>query len=409
MSPNLLEYAVALERILALPFDPGTGTIPLLQSTARILAGPVAAPWPLPRFDNSAMDGFAVRASDLESASGASPRALRIAGESAAGRPFEGIVPSPTAIRISTGAPVPDGVDAVVPVEQVRVERVTAYFAAPAKAGQFIRHRGADVREGQELFGAGTLITPEVLSFLAFYNLPSVTVFRRPRVGILTSGDEIVLHGAPLAAGQIVGSSVYYLEKALERCHCEARLFGVAPDDEALYRQRFAEALEWSEILVTTAGVSVGEHDVVGRVIESLGGEVLFWRVAVRPGKPMIVARFGGKIHFGFPGNPVSTCCNTEIFLKPFLRRAFRMEPAVRPRERMRLAAPCPRDRQRLFFVHGISAIENGDRVVRPLLNQNSGNILNPALANCLIVVEPGPDGINEGIGVEVIALRTGL
>ncbi len=195
----------------------------------------------------------------------------------------------------------------------------------------------------------------------------------------------------------------------LNACHCEARVFGIPRDEIDDYRQKFREALEWSDILVTTAGVSVGPHDLVGKVVAELAGQVHFHRVAVRPGKPMMVTTFGDKVHFGLPGNPVSTCANTEIFIKPFLRKTFGIEPVIAPMEKVALASDCQVDRRRLFFVYSELYIQDGERMIRPMDNQNSGNILNPALANALAVVEPGENTIPSGEKVDVLEIRRRL
>jgi molybdopterin molybdotransferase len=398
-------YEEALERILSLGFAPGVERLPLLEAGGRVLAGPVEAPWPLPRFDNSSMDGYAVRAADLERA----PAELRLVGESAAGRAFEGHVGHGETVRISTGARIPAGADAVVPVELTSEAGALVQFTRQTSAGKYIRRLGSDVAPGSPLFAAGTRITPAVLSLLAYYNISDVEVFRRPRVGILTSGDEILPYGQTPTGSHIIGSSIYYLERELTACGCEARLCGIASDAPESFRELFARTLEWSDVIVTTAGVSVGDHDIVGRVVKELGGEILFWRVSVRPGKPFLLARFGNKVHFGFPGNPVSTCCNTEIFLKPFLRKTFGMEPAVAPTVRRRLAVDCPRDKARLFFVYARTEWRDGEPLVVPLANQNSGNLLLPAMADCLVVIPPGETALPEGATVDILELREGL
>ena len=395
----MITYRQALDLILALPFDAGMEMCPLLDSVDRFLAEPVGAPWPMPRFDNSSMDGFAARAEDLHDATTDHPARLSIVGESAAGRAFAGEAAPRTAIRISTGAPVPPGYDAIIPIENARlVGERDVEFPAPAVAGRYIRRRASDVAEGQALFARGARVTPAVLAFLASFNIPAVRVARRPRVAILTGGDEIVAHGAPLGEGQIVGSSLYYLDAELRACGCEPRVFGIARDHLPDLRALFSEALAWGDILVTTAGVSVGPHDLMGRVVEELGGTTILHQVAIRPGKPMLVATYGAKVHFGFPGNPVSTCCNFEIFLKPFLRRAFGIEPTVRPTETRIAAGRFDADPRRLFFVY---TIIDGD-TARPLPNQNSANLLLPAMANALAIIKPG-DTVETGEAVEVL------
>lgn len=407
----MIPFKTALDTILSLPLEVGTEEVSLLEASGRILCDPPHAPWPLPRFDNSSMDGFAVSSADLRDASSSNPILLPIIGESAAGRSFSGSMPSGTALRISTGAPLPSKPDAVVPIEQVRVlDSGGVEFNQPARPEVYIRRRGSDIDEGSPLLPRGTIIASAQLAFLSSFNLSTVRVFRRPRVAILTSGEEIRLLGEKLKDDQIIGSSLYYLEEELARCHCEPRLFGVALDDAAAFRELFEEALAWCDFIVTTAGVSVGAHDVVGEVVESLNGHVHFWKVAVRPGKPMLLASYAGKHHFGFPGNPVSTCCNTEIFLKPFLRRAFGMDPVEHMEPIiMRLAADCPVDKQRLFFVYATTELRAGALYARPLPNQNSGNLANPARADALIMLKPADAPLKEGSEVQVIRIRDGL
>ncbi len=405
----MIDYGVALERILALAKPPTSERVPLLKAAGRILAESARAPWAMPRFDNSAMDGYAVRAGDLASASSTTPDFLAIAGESAAGHAYEHPLEPGETVRISTGARLPAGADAVVPFEAVRREDDWVVFTSPPAQRQNVRRHGSDVQHDAPLFPPGTPITPEVLSFLASFNLPTLNVYRPLRVGILTSGDEILAHGQSPIGSQIIGSSLYYLEQTLRDCACEPHLFGIAHDDPADFRKRFAEMLDWCDIAVTTAGVSVGEHDVVGRALEQLGATIHFWRVRVRPGKPMLLATINGTPHFGFPGNPVSTICNAEIFLKPFLRRCYGIEPAHAPTLRAHLAVDCPRDPDRLFFVYTRLVVEDGALFAHPYDNQNSANLLNPARSNALALAPPGPDPLEAGTEILVHPILRGL
>jgi len=349
------------------------------------------------------MDGFAVRAVDA----GGEP--LPIVGESAAGSAFGRPLPPGAAVRISTGAAMPAGADCVVPIEQARVEAGAVAFSGPVAPGQFIRWRGGDVAAGAVLLPRGTVLSPAKLAFLTMFGLQELQVFDPPKVAVLTSGDELRLLGQPLGADQIVASSLYYLQEELRRCGCAPRLLGIAPDDADTFTARLAEAVAWADIVVTTAGVSVGTHDVVGEAVRRLGGQVHFWKVAVRPGKPMLVASFGRVLHFGFPGNPVSTCCNTEIFLKPLLRQAFGIHPPILPTLRLPLAAPCPVDAQRLFFVYARLVLREGRLLADPLPNQNSGNLLLAAQGDALIVMPPGAGQRPAGEEVEVLRLGEGL
>ncbi|MBI1292587.1 molybdopterin molybdenumtransferase MoeA [bacterium] len=406
----MLPYQSALKVILELPFEAAVETLPLLSCHGRFLAEPPHAPFDQPRFDNSAMDGFAARARDLVGATAGTPVVLPVVGESAAGRAYVGTVPPASAIRISTGAPVPAELDAIVPVENAAVHGDRVSFSAPAKPGLYRRVQGSDIAEGSSLLQRGRRLDSAAIALLSSFNITHVTVYRRPRVGILTSGDEIKTLGESLGPDDIVGSSLYYLENELRQCGCEPRLFGVARDDAEDYARRFGEMLEWSDLLITTAGVSVGTHDVVGDVIGRFGGQVHFWKVAVRPGKPMLVASYGAKHHFGFPGNPVSTCCNTEIFLKPFLRKAFGHSTPITATRRMALGAECPRDAARLFFVYAKQEVDpEGRMTVVPLPNQNSGNLSLCASADALIISEPGSPPIPVGQEVPVHLIKEGL
>lgn len=368
------------------------------------MAAPFQAAFALPRFDQSAMDGYCVRASDFQ---GALPITLPVVGESAAGRPSADALAPGTAMGISTGAKLPAGADAIVPVEWTTPSadgaRVT--IAQQPTAGRFIRRQGEDVADGAWLFGPGKRLSPAALAFLAMYNVPEIEVFRRPRVAVFTSGDEIKAFGEALRETDIVGVNVYYLEHELRAFGCDVRFFGIAPDEPAAWRAMFEDALGWGDAVVTTAGVSMGEHDVVGGCIRDLGGRVRFWKANVRPGKPMLVAEVGGKPFFGLPGNPVSVCANTEIFLKPFLRQALAIQPIETPRRAMTLVSECPRDKARLFFVFARSAVRDGREIVEALAHQSSGNLANPASANALIVAEPGPDAIAAGETVSVLPI----
>lgn len=399
----MISYEEALDHILALPVSTKSESLGLRSAAYRFLAEDIHAPWPLPRFDNSAMDGFAFRAEDGQSAG----EKLIIVGESAAGRAFSGAIGPGEAIRIATGAPVPPDAGTILPREKGMEEAPGILTVRePEPAGLYFRRAGSDVNQGQLLFSAGDRINPAATMLLASYNFNEVQVFQRPKVAILTSGDEIKPLGSSLGESEIIGSSLYYLEQELAACGCEARLFGIAADEMESFAALFAEALRWADLVVTTAGVSVGERDLLHAVVERFEGQRIFWRVAVRPGKPMLLSQFGDKPHFGFPGNPVSTCCNTEIFLKPYLRKWFGWKECFEKPELRRAAKPIPRDRNRLFFVYSKLTSDDG---VTPLANQNSGNLHNPALADALAVIPPGEQIVQQGGIVDCLPLKSGL
>lgn len=405
----MLTYLEALTKILEMPFRRRIERISLLDGGGRVLSATVQAAGPSPRFDQSAMDGIAVRSADTFAAADASPSRLRIVGESAAGRPYVGVIGAAECVRINTGAAMPLTADAVVPIERVTVRDGYAEVTRKALPRDYVRVRGQDVREGGPLLERGTRLDPAALAFLSAFNIPSVDVFARPRVAVFTSGDELRAYGERLEDTSVVASSLYYLERELTACGCQPRIFGISPDDRDRWRDMFLAAHAWGDIVLTTAGVSVGEHDVVQSVVKEIGGDVLFWRVGVRPGKPMLCALVGGKPFFGLPGNAVSTCCNVEIFLKPFLRQAFNIHPFRLPTHSAMLANECPRDRERLFFVYAIESVEENRWMARPLPNQSSSNLGNPARANSLIVLEPGETSAPRGELVPVIPVRVGL
>jgi molybdopterin molybdotransferase len=400
----MVTYRQALDTILQLPLALRTERIPLLECVGRVLCEEISAPFALPRFDQSAMDGYAVRVADPQQ------RTFAVVGESAAGHPFPESLPRECAVRISTGALLPPGATHVVPREQVAEATDTSVtFQTLPEAGVYIRRRGEDVAEGTGLFPVGTRITPAMMAFLAMFNLPNVAVHGRPRVAILGSGDEVRLLGQALGPADIVASGLYYLAAEFEAMGCEASIMGVSPDKAGAFEALLRQALEWGDFVVSTAGVSVGDHDVVGAALTGVGAQVHFWKVAVRPGKPMLVATAAGKPFFGLPGNPVSTFCNTEIFLKPFLRQKFGTNPSEVPWEMLPLGADCFRDRERLFFV--TARLETTDGVTRalPLANQSSGNLFNAALAQALVVVEPGAGPLRGGERVPVLRLGAGV
>jgi len=399
----MLTYRQALNRILDLPLTLRREMVPLLASSGRVLCDPVVAPWPLPRFDQSAMDGFALHSRETD------PSEFLIVGESAAGHPFHGTVGPGEAVRISTGARIPAGAESVLPRELAQEGGQGKVRASELPVrGNFIRFQGEDVAEGEALFEPGTRIDAPQLAFLSMFNLAELPVYAPPRIAILGSGDEVRPLGAPLRETDIVGSSLYYLSAELAAFGCEPRIMGISPDEPGAFRDLLEEALRWGDAVISTAGVSVGDHDVVGQALQAVDANVLFWRVAVRPGKPMMVAMARDKPVFGLPGNPVSTFCNTEIFIKPFLRQRMGIEPAEIGAQSLPLAEDCPRDGHRLFFVMA-QCIPDGDSWrVRPLGHQSSGNLFNAARANAMIVLEAGPRPALRGEPVPVLPLIPG-
>jgi molybdopterin molybdotransferase len=299
--------------------------VELLESLGRVLAEDVVSPWNLPSFSNSAMDGYAVRAEDCGNG-----RALPIIDYVAAGgRAAKALAPE-TAIKIMTGAPVPDGCDSVVPFERAEERDGAVRVAGDVVRGQHIRREGEDVRGGETVLRTGRLVRPFEINMLACCGQEHVAVVRRPTVAIVSTGDELVALGEIPGPGQIVNSNGSSLAAAIRGVGARAVPLGIARDNLASHREKLAEGLK-ADVLITSAGVSVGDYDLVREVLEELGVEFVFWRVKVKPGKAMAFGRRQGKVVFALPGNPVSSMLTFEEFVAPALLKMMGHRECVKP------------------------------------------------------------------------------
>jgi len=292
----------------------GVERVAILQALGRVTAEDLLAPRDMPACDNSAMDGYAVRAADCH----AVPLKLRVTGHINAGGEIPGPVTPGCAIRIMTGAPLPSGCDAVVPVEDTDGGRETVTVTAPVTPRQHIRFTGEDVGKGERVIPAGTLIRPPEISMLASFGMAEVPVFRPPLVAILSTGDELVDVGEPVGEGKIVNSNAFSLAAAVMESGAVPRIVGIARDNRESLRKKIAEGLE-ADCLITSAGVSAGDSDLVREVLAELGVDQLFWKVAIKPGAPLAFGLHGEKPVFALPGNPVSTLVTFEEFVRPAL------------------------------------------------------------------------------------------
>lgn len=305
----------------------GTERVLLLDAAGRVLAEDVAAPWDLPLWNNSAMDGYAVRAGDCT----AIPRQLRVTGFLPAGAKADGFRVEPgCAVRIMTGAPLPEGSDAVVPVEETDDGQQVVTLNNPVKLGQHIRYRGEDVRHGIVFVRAGSLVRPPEVNMLASFGKALVTVYRRPSVAILSTGDELVDLGATPGPGEIINSNTLSLAAAVMEAGCIPRIIGIARDNRESHREKLAEGLK-ADVLITSAGVSAGDCDLVREILEELGARQLFWKVGIKPGGPTAFAQQGATPVFSLPGNPVSTMITFEEFVRPALLKMQGHQRVLRP------------------------------------------------------------------------------
>src|SRR5476649_475018 len=297
----LLTLAQALDRMLSLVESlEGIETLSLTDAAGRVTAQPVISPVNVPPFDNSAMDGYAVRLADLD---GAAP--LPVAGKAFAGIPFSGDWPHGAVLRIMTGAPVPAGADAVIMQEQAEPGPDGVRFTAKAKAGQNIRRIGDDIHQGAEVIPAGRALGVAELPLLASLGIDKIQVLRRLKVALFSTGDELQPIGAPLAAGQIHDTNRFTVRLMLQQLGCDVIDLGIIADNAQALRAAFKEADQRADLVITSGGVSVGEADYTKTVLEDLG-HIDFWRLAIKPGKPFAFGHLEEAWFCGLPGNPVS-------------------------------------------------------------------------------------------------------
>jgi molybdopterin molybdotransferase len=393
--------------------------VPLSEALGRVLAVDAVARLTVPPWDNSAMDGFAVRSEDTVAASAQEPVRLAVVGEVAAGHEPAVRVEPGTAVRILTGAMLPLGADAVVPVEATDAPEGIAVLPAnvaiqePAAVGAHIRAAGSDIRQGDALLPAGTRIGPAAVAALAATGHARVEVHRRPRVAIIATGDELSPIGEPLGPASIPDSNSESIAAQVVAAGAEPVRLGIAADDRDAVRERLLEGILAADVLVATGGVSVGARDIVKEVFEEIGSLDL-WRVAIQPGKPLAygsAARPDGGycILFGLPGNPVSSFVTFELFVRPVLRR-LRGEPATqgRPVVRAVLEEAITKSAARRAFIR-VRLGEEADAAGRyraHLAGGQGSHVLSAlAVANGLAVIPEGPPGLPAGAEVEVIRL----
>lgn len=391
---------LVLARVDVLPSE----SAPLLDSLGRVLSAPVIAADDLPPFANSAMDGYAVRAGDVAGASSASPVALRVLGDIAAGTDPTLELTRGTAARIMTGAPLPAGADAVVPVEDTdeqwrgreRPLPVVLNVFRAVEAGDYVRYPGEDVRAGEQVLAAGKLIRPQEIGVLASLGISLIPVVRRPRVGILATGDELVDVSMPLTKGKIRNSNGYAQAAQVMALSGIPIQLGVAGDTEAAVREKLDEAVHLGvDLLVSSAGVSVGAYDVVKSVLDEAGG-VSFWRVRMRPGKPLAFGAYRSIPYLGLPGNPVSAMVSFETFARPAIRKMAGHADVGRPSVQAILLEDIRSDGRESYLRAVVTRDERG-YVARTTGGQGSHMMTSLVKANALVVVPEGVKSVAAG------------
>ncbi len=391
----MISVAEALDRLFSLVSPLPPEPVPLTEAAGRVLAESQIARRAQPPFPSSAMDGYAVREAEVR------PGAeFRVIGEAAAGRRFAGQVGPGEAVRIFTGAPVPDGADRIVIQEDAVREADRLTLGDTLTPDRYVRPAGGDFEAGFTL-DAPRRLTPSDIALLAAMNIAEVPVTRRPVVALLATGDELVPPGGAPGPDQIIASNSYGLHALLRAAGAEPRLLPIAADDASSLETAFGLA-EGADLIVTSGGASVGDHDLVGPVAEALGMERAFYRIAMRPGKPLMAGRLGDAAMVGLPGNPVSAMVCGHIFILPMIRAMLGLGAAPAPRDRAILAADLgpngPRE-------HYMRAVREADGKVRAFDRQDSSLVTVLAGADCLLVRPPHDPARQAGETVEVVDL----
>ncbi|TCL73684.1 gephyrin-like molybdotransferase Glp [Rhizobium sp. BK251] len=405
---NLLPVADAQSRLLdsATPLS-SIETVPLHEAAGRVLAHDLKARLTQPPFDASAMDGYALRRDDA----GELGSVLRVIGASAAGHAFDGSVGKGEAVRIFTGAPVPAGADSVLLQEDAeRFDDDMLRTTFPVRQGQHLRPRGQDFEEGETVLAKGTVMEFTRLTVAAGMNHPSLDVFRRPLVAILATGDELVAPGNTPGPAQIIASNTFGIATLAREAGAEVLDLGIVGDDRAaitaaVERARAAKA----DVIVTLGGASVGDHDLVQSTLLAAGMVLDFWKIAMRPGKPLMVGRLGDTHVLGLPGNPVSSLVCGLLFLEPLLRKMANLPPSSRESTAKAAVNLAPNDRRQDYVRARLIRAASGEWLAEPAAKQDSSMMKVLAQSDCLIVRPPHAPELPAGTDCPVLLLRPEL
>lgn len=385
--------SLILDNITLLPHE----IVPLLEASGRPLAIDIPAPFDLPRFDNSAMDGYAVRSTDCHS----SRTILKVVGYIPAGGRAEPALKKGEAVKIMTGGAIPPGCDAVIPFEETTQKGDDVIICGPVSPRDHIRFRGEDIRHNDLTLKAGCALRPAEINILASFGHSEIPVYRRARVAILSTGDELVELGHPLTDDVIVNSNSWSLAAAVQKLGAEPTMLGIARDTHASLREKLSAGLKY-DALITSAGVSAGDRDFVREVLAELGVEQLFWKVDIKPGRPTAFGRKGTTPVFSLPGNPVSSMITFEQFVRPALLRMMGYNQVHKPLFKATLKAPTRKKAGRVQFMRVVVDNENGELTISSSGDQNTGIVCTMLRANGIAILPEDRDFFAAGDTVMV-------
>ncbi len=393
----------ALDRIFTRIPTPLPETVPLSRAHRRVLLKPLLAKRTQPPFDTTSMDGYAVRAAEIVPG-----KPVFLAGTSQAGQRFTGMMQSGECVRIFTGAPMPIGADAVIMQENASADGNQVTFLQGATVGQSVRKKGNDFVEGRELLQPGLSLNPAMLNLAAAANYAELEVAQRPRLAVLATGDELVPPGSELGPDQIVASNSYGLIPLLSSYADKVIDLGIVPDDRQKLEKAVLSAFDYGvDVLLTSGGASVGERDYVQGVLQDLGVQLDFWKIAMRPGKPLMFGTRGKTLVFGLPGNPISAFVTAVVLVRPALRHMTGHTDPFWPFMGVPLVSDLPANGERRHFVRGkLSRNEIGFLEVTPIAETDSGHSSSLAEADALIIQPEDSPGIQAGEIVEIIPLN---